>query len=583
MVPPEVIDEILNRVSLVDVISRSVEVKKTGRNYKALCPFHNERTPSFVINEDKGFYHCFGCGASGNAYKFLMEYNKLTFRESLEEVAKMAGIDLSKYETNDGKDNSEYEKLYDINKAAMLFFHNKLMKDNEGEEARRYFKLRRISPETVKKFRLGFGGTEWKGLLEFMKQNGFKEELMLKASLISQGERGNTYDRFKDRVLFPIFDRKDRIVGFGGRILDDNSGIAKYLNTSENDIFHKGNLLYGLNFAVDDITKKRVALLVEGYMDVIALAQNSIHNSIAPLGTGLTDVQLRLVKRYADELVFVFDGDDAGLKAASRAIDVAAKTELKQYVVILPDKKDPYDIVMKDGAEHFLNYIENEKKTPLDFKLWYADKTIDDKVEYITFLFEYVKQVKHLVVQEEYLKTISNHSNIDISAIRGEYHNYLKSNKTSGRFEKQEPKANKPIGSIELHFIAALCAEPERINEFRDIVLPTMIKNKEVQKIFEFVLQHSDKSSREILDFTNNEDILKTTSLFIVKPELNPGIVVAYKLKSSYLKQIINENKVFLKGASREERTRILQEQQVLIKERDKIDTFIKRHDSWND
>ncbi len=584
MIPQEVIDDILNRISLVDLISKHIEVKKSGRNYLALCPFHNEKTPSFSINDEKGFYHCFGCKASGNAAKFLMEYRKMTFPEALSELAKIAGVDLSKYSASDNgfAGLKEKKRFYEINKEAMVYFSQILFKDMSGEEARKYLKRRRISSETAKFFRIGFGGTSWNGLLDYLKEKGYGEEELLKVSLVSKNERGNVYDRFKDRVVFPIFDRSNNVVGFGGRILDNNKDIAKYLNTSENIVFHKGELLFALNFASDEITKQRECLIVEGYMDVIALFQNGINFAVAPLGTSLTENQLALLKRYADKVTFIFDGDSAGLKAANRALDISASSEIAQEVVILPQKSDPYDFVMAHGRDEFLAMVEKKRLSPIDFKLKYFSKQFKDKIKFLTAIFDYVAKIPHIATQEDYLKRIADFSDNDISAIKAEYDNFRKRNRNFGSIIKEIDDNKSGIHPIELDFIAALCAEPSLIPEFSRIVSPKMIENGEVRELFEFAVNNADKTSKEILDSTTNEEIIRKSSQYIVMdPELNPGIVVAYRLKRLYIKRLINKNIKELQRSdlNKDARDKLLEENQKLSLNREKIDEAIKKFD----
>lgn len=317
VIPQAVIDEILNKVSIIDVIGKYIEIKKSGKNSLALCPFHQEKTPSFSISEDKGLYHCFGCGASGNTIKFLMDYQKLTFIEALQEMAKSAGVDLNQYSgINDFIPVKEKDELIKINREAMSYYHKMLWSSSDSLEARNYLKNRKVTPDIVKVYRLGYGGKDWNSLRDYLNGKGFRDDAIIKTGLISNGNTG-LFDRFRDRIIFPILDKDGNPVGFGGRILEGEKKTAKYLNSAENIIFHKGSLLFSLNLAKDEIVKDKKAILVEGYMDVIALYQNGIKNSVAPLGTSLTENQLNILKKYCEKVIFIFDGDKAGIKAAN--------------------------------------------------------------------------------------------------------------------------------------------------------------------------------------------------------------------------------------------------------------------------
>ena len=461
MIPQEIIDKILDKVSLVEVISKYTDIKRSGRNFMALCPFHGEKTPSFSISEDKGLYHCFGCGASGNAIRFLMDYQKKSFTESVQELAGIAGIELE--QTPDYKGSGSIKEkgvLLDICRETLTFFHNNLLNSTEAQKAREYIKKRKLSLESVKLYRLGYGGNGWNSLQMHLKEKGFSDSDLLKAGVVTRsskpGSTGKYFDRFRERVIFPIFDRDGNCVGFGGRILTEDKNAAKYLNSPESPLFHKGSLLFSLNFAKDNITRQKTAILVEGYMDVIGLAQNGIVNAVAPLGTALTENQLGIIKKYCDTVIFLFDGDEAGISAANRAVDISVDSGLNQGVVILPQKKDPYDYVMEYGKDAFLQYITDRKLSPFEFKMRFFSKKIDiktDKVRFLLAVFPYLSRVNSSIIREEYIKKLANFLEEDYGIVLSEYKSFLGKDKSLGRMIKESVKLVKSVGRVELEFI----------------------------------------------------------------------------------------------------------------------------------
>ncbi len=552
MIPPEVIGNILDRVSIVEVIGKYTEVKKSGRNYLALCPFHQEKTPSFSISEEKRLYHCFGCGASGNTLHFLMEFRKLSFIEALQELAKTASIDLSGYSSEkDFVSVKEKDLLLKINKESMLYFH-KLLESNEAEGAREYLKKRRLTEETIKDFRIGFGGNNWNKLTGFLKGKGFGDDLILKSGVACQGNDG-LFDRFKDRIIFPIFDRDGNTVGFGGRILSEDKSQAKYLNSPENPVFHKGGLLFSLNFAKDEIIKKKEALIVEGYMDVIALNQNGIKNAVAPLGTALTINQLAILKRFAESVVFIFDGDEAGINAANRALDVSADSELNQTVVILPGKKDPYDFVMEKGKNAFLKYKTDKRLLPIDFKIKYFARKVDaakNKVKFVLSIFPFVKKVKSSIVREEYLKKIGDFIREDYTVILSEYQNYLRDEKSTGIIINDAALKMPAMNNLESEIIGMLLNKPELITEIGSILKDDMFLDNEARKIFSILRDNTPINTGEIIASLEKGEIFDRVSEYAQSEKISSSIIreSAYRLKAQYLsREIANLSKMIIK------------------------------------
>lgn len=346
------IEEIRAAADIVDVISGFVQLRKRGRNFIGLCPFHSEKTPSFTVSEDKQIFHCFGCHAGGNVFKFLMEYEKISFIEAVQEMAVRVGINLEYEEDASGKDN-EQEILYEINVHAARYFSDNLLNSPEGEVARKYFQERKIKPQTMRAFGLGFALNGWENFVEFAKSQKIDLEKALQLGLIGQQKDGRLYDKFSDRIIFPIFSANGRVIAFAGRILENREASAKYLNSPESSIYIKGRVLYGLSFSKDEIRKMDKAILVEGYMDLISLYQNGIKNVVAVSGTALTEDQVQLLSRYTKNVVLLFDADTAGIKASMRSIELLLKQDIEIKIATLPSGEDPDSFINKFGKEEF--------------------------------------------------------------------------------------------------------------------------------------------------------------------------------------------------------------------------------------
>ncbi len=351
------IEQIRTSADIVDVISNSVQLRKRGNNFIGLCPFHNEKTPSFTVSQDKQIYHCFGCHAGGNVFKFLMEYKKISFVESVQEIAADLGITIEYENQRSEAEQSETEILFDINTSVAKFFSDNLLKEEEGNIARKYFEDRKIKPQTLRAFGLGYCPDHWDSTVNFLNKNNIDLEKALELGIIGKSEKGKLYDKFAGRMIFPIFSPNGRVIGFGGRIFDSREGAAKYLNSPESKIYHKGRTLYGLSHGKDDIRRQDLAIVVEGYMDLISLHQHGIKNVVAVSGTAFTDEQVQLLSRYTKNTVLLFDADTAGVKASMRSIEILLKQNMNIKIATLPRGEDPDSYVQKNGSDAFLDII----------------------------------------------------------------------------------------------------------------------------------------------------------------------------------------------------------------------------------
>ena len=320
-IPPEKIEEIRSSNDIVDVISQHVRLKKRGKNYVGLCPFHQEKTPSFTVSAEKQVYHCFGCGKGGNVFTFVMEIEKVSFTEAVRSLAEKVGITIRVTEA-DQQQESESEALYNVCRLAGLFFYNNLTKTEEGKVALEYFHGRGFSDETIRTFGLGYSLNSWDGLLSHAKAEGISREDLLKAGLIRTREDGSDYDYFRSRAMFPIFSTSGRVLGFGARKLREDDPLGKYINSPETPIYNKSRVLFGLFHSKDAIRSEEHALMVEGYADLISLFQNGIQNVVASSGTALTEEQVQLISRYTKKLTLVYDADSAGSSATLRGMDI---------------------------------------------------------------------------------------------------------------------------------------------------------------------------------------------------------------------------------------------------------------------
>lgn len=371
-IPESKIEEIRNSASIVDVISEYVQLRRRGKNFIGLCPFHSEKTPSFTVSEEKQIFHCFGCHAGGNAFKFLMDYKKISFIEAVQELAEQQGIEISYDDEVYNEKQSEQEVLYDINTEAAKYFSNNLLNDEEGEIARNYFQKRNLKLQTMRAFGLGYALNGWENLVSYLKQKNIDLEKALHLGLIGRNKDGRVLDKLAGRIIFPIFSPNGRVVAFAGRKLREDDSGGKYINSPESLIYTKGRVLYGLSFAKDDIRKLDKAIIVEGYMDLISLYQAGVKNVVAVSGTALTDDQAQLLSRYTKNVVLLFDADTAGIKASMRSIEILLKKDFDVKISTLPKGEDPDSYVTKFGKEAFDEIIKKAENF-IEYQTAYYD------------------------------------------------------------------------------------------------------------------------------------------------------------------------------------------------------------------
>ncbi len=370
----DLIEEVRSKNDIVDVISGYVRLQKKGSTYFGLCPFHNEKTASFSVTPGKQMYYCFGCGAGGNVFTFLMEYENFTFAEAMQTLAERAGVELpqQEYSPRMKKEADRRQRLLEVNKEAGKYYYYMLLRSEHGKQALNYFKKRGLSEETIRKFGLGYSDKFSDDLYRYLRKKGYEDELLKDSGLISYDERKGGHDKFWNRAMFPIMDVHNKIIGFGGRVMGD--GEPKYLNSPETKIFDKSRNLYGLNFA--RVTKKPQLLLCEGYMDVIALHQAGFDNAVASLGTALTSGHASLLKRYTKEVYLTYDSDGAGVKAALRAIPILKEVGIVTKVINMRPYKDPDEFIKALGAEAYQERI-NQAENSFMFEIRILEQSYD--------------------------------------------------------------------------------------------------------------------------------------------------------------------------------------------------------------
>ena len=417
--PDELIEEVRSRNDIVDVISGYVHLQKKGANYFGLCPFHNEKSPSFSVSRSKQMYYCFGCGAGGNVFTFLMEYENDTFPEAVKALADRAGISLPEADESEEakREQSKRSRLLAINKEAAKYFYFQL-RAKQGEPGLHYLRKRQLTDETIHRFGLGYANKTADDLVRYLKGKGFSEELIREAGLCNTDEKHGMYDKFWNRVMFPIEDINHRVIGFGGRVMGD--GKPKYLNSPETPIFDKSRNLYGLNFARS--SRKGNIILCEGYMDVIAMHQAGFNQAVASLGTAFTLGQAGLLKRYAKEVLLSYDSDGAGVKAALRAIGILKEAGLTGRVINLEPYKDPDEFVKNLGAEAFQERIDNAENSFLfEIRMLQREYDLNDpekKTEFHRAVAKKLCEFPEEVERENYLEAVAEKYHIGFESLR---------------------------------------------------------------------------------------------------------------------------------------------------------------------
>ena len=416
----EIIDDVRQSNDIVDVISQYVRLKRSGRNYFGLCPFHNEKSPSFSVSPEKQIFHCFGCGVGGNVFTFLTKIEGINFVEAVQQLAERANIQLPTLENNvDSAKEALKTKVYKVNEFTAKYYHENLYRP-ESKIAQEYIKKRKLSNETLKSFQIGFSG-KFDELYKELKKQGFEDREILESGLVNKNERGQYIDRYRNRLMFPICDVRGRVIAFGGRVLDDSK--PKYINSPENVVYSKGRHLYGLNVAKKYDIKKRL-LIVEGYMDVVSLHQRDIHNVVASLGTALTQQQGYLLRNNTEQIILSYDSDEAGQTAKVRAMEILQNMGCDIRVLQMEGAKDPDEYVIKYGNARFQNLVDKAISV-IEFKVKILRQSLNldstnDKIKFLNEIAKLIAKIDNSMEREVYIEKIAKEYDVSKEAIYAE-------------------------------------------------------------------------------------------------------------------------------------------------------------------
>lgn len=485
----QMISEIIDRNDIVDVISEYMTLKKAGTNYKCLCPFHSEKSPSFSVSSTKQIFNCFGCGVGGNVVTFIQKIERLEFVEALKLLADRAGI-----EVNVAQDEQQlqklnlYKTLYRINQETARFFYSNL---NKSKEPMEYLKGRGLNEATLKAFGLGYAMNEWNSLLNYLKRKGYSQELMIKAGLITKSERSSGYyDKFRNRVMFPIIDLKGNVIAFGGRVMDDSK--PKYLNSPETPVFNKGENIYGLNLVKKQQNIENI-IIAEGYMDVIALHQFGISNAVASLGTAFTENQAKLLKRFSNEIIIAYDADMAGQSATLKGLAILESQGCVVKVLTVPSGKDPDEFIRREGVEAFRDRVKNSISL-IEYKVENVKKGLDinniqDRIKFTKEFSLILKDLESTVEVDAYIKKYSNIMRVNETAIYAELNRLKEKHKVGNNkhnivnSKKEEDKPNNGEIIAEIYLLNLCMVDIEKAKNIFNRITPdsfNYLLNKEI-------------------------------------------------------------------------------------------------------
>ena len=528
MISQDSIQQILSRIDIVEIVGSFIKLKKRGANYLGLCPFHNEKTPSFTVSPAKEIYKCFGCGRSGNSISFLMEAEKYSYVEALRWLAAKYNVEIEESETSPEYKQQQQvaDSLYIINNFAQKYFTDALFNTEEGQDiALSYLKERGFREEIINKFQLGYNPEARDGFTKAALAAQYNLEYLLKTGLVNERD-GNAYDNYRGRIIFPIHNQSGKVLGFGARIIKKNDKAPKYINSPENEIYVKSKLMYGSYFARQAIDKADECLLVEGYTDVVSLHQAGIENVVASGGTSLTPDQLRLIKKYTNNLTIIYDGDSAGIKAALRGLDLALEESLNVKLVLIPDGEDPDSYVNKVGTAAFINFVNANKK---DFILFQLDIALKDAgndsnkksivVNQIAETISKINKTEDFTKQQDYIKQCSEILKIEEVGLHALVNKFIreKVNKEETRVSRDQRFADQEIhtehsGDLENDVTALFNKDEVHEQAMIRSLLEFGLKNwNEEQKVAEYIFKEiEDNQLEELIDNKELVRVFKT-------------------------------------------------------------------------
>lgn len=521
-IPETIIDQIQSRCDIVDVISGYIPLKRAGRSFRALCPFHHEKTPSFMVSPKKQIFHCFGCGAGGNAFNFLMKYEKIEFPEAVKILAGKAGVQLPQMEEQ-YKSSPQSKDILKINELAAFFYQQTLVNFEPAKTARQYLKSRDIKDDIISLFKLGYAPDAEDRFIKYAKKFGISESSLSRAGLILESDkRAGFYDRFRNRIIFPIFNNRGKVVGFGGRTLDESR--TKYINSPETELFNKGSNLYGFNFAEPYIRQDRSSIIVEGYIDLLMPFQFGIRNIVASLGTALTRDQIRLLKRFAQKAILIYDSDMAGEIATLRSLDLLIEEGLDVRIVDLPSGFDPDSFIRKEGAEKFKDRIKNAKSL-FDYKLKvlsskFNKEDIEGKARIAAEMLPSIKRIKNAILKSEYVKRLAEELHTSEESIIIELKK-IKREKSetdfSSKYDTDSPMAFRPVlRPAEKILVGLMLEDAQMANSIKEKLSVEDFSNPNTKKIvtavFELIKNNEAISPNRLLGYLSDEVVSQIVS-----------------------------------------------------------------------
>jgi len=574
--PEHIIETIRERSDIVSLISEYTTLTKKGHSHTGLCPFHTEKTPSFSVSEDKQLYYCFGCGAGGNTITFLMQKENMTFKEAIKYLAERENIELEEnyLSQEDIERNQKKQTLLEVVKEAASFFHATL-KDDKHKNILQYLIGRGISLETIDQFNLGYSPADYNILHKYLKEKGYKDDMLMESGLfITSQKKGFIYDRFAARIIFPIFDANKKIIAFGGRVID--GGMPKYLNSPENLLFNKSNILYGVNFAKS--SSSDYYILVEGYMDVIAMHQAGLAQTVASLGTAFTSLHAKILKRYVKEVVIMYDSDTAGINATLRAIPILKNEGLKVRVLQLKDYKDPDEYLKQHGKDELLTLL-TEAKSDIWFKisriaLQYATDIPEQKVKFLQEVVQMLSEINSGIEQSIYIDEIARQYQIETSVLKSEinHHDKQAAGLNFTRKAKQPTAVHQNVISTEVIVLASIYHYPQMGKRIMPYITPEMFEEQLLQDlaraIFETFETHVDIDMNY---FTSNYKEVKDQNI-ISHILINKDIRYedAAMLQKMILENVKRLNKNFIEKSLK--RTTDINEVQKLLFQKKELD-----------
>lgn len=548
-----IIRDIRESNDIVDVITEYITLKRAGANFIGLCPFHNEKTPSFSVSPSKQIYHCFGCGEGGDVISFIMKYTNLDFIEAVKLLANRVNITIDEKEANvDLKTKKDKEIATNINKEVARYFHNNLLNDRSALD---YLYNRGLKEKTIRAYGIGYSKDSWDDVLSFLLNRGYSLEQIEKSGLVVKHSDGNRYyDRFRGRIMFPIIDTRGRVIGFGGRTTGNAQ--PKYLNSPDTSAFSKGNNLYGLNIAKKYCRNK--IILVEGYMDVISLYQHGINYCVASLGTALTPNQSKLLKRYSNDIYICYDSDNAGLNAASRALDILKEEKIEAKVILLPEGKDPDEFVKENGMDRF-QYFLNNAYNYLDFKILFYKKrynlnTLEGKIDFTKEISNMLKEVESPIERDAYINKVSLETNISIEAIKEEIKQkgqinssikdkYINNNyRNTNKYNILPVKYNLEPGHLmaEKNLLNFLIKDKKIYNHIKGRFLPSDFLDQVYRRVAEIIFDAYDNEEEIHLDriiaYFEGEELEKLKEVINLEDDFDEDEKV--KAADDYIKKI---------------------------------------------